>query len=462
MSLSATPASVPAMTDISEGVRRHLRRVVAERQSTFRVPGIAAGVARDGHLVWSTGAGAADLSRPDQAPTEDTQFLVASNTKAFTAVLVMALRDEGRLSLDDTVERFVPESTHGAITIRQMLSHTTGMQREPVGDVWDTLAWPDRTELVQGWNDAERILRPYHRWHYSNLVFSMLGEIVARIEGREWSESLQARILDPLEMRRTTIGPAADAAVGYFVPPYSDVPVIEPVVDVRAIAPAAALASTLADLTTWGSFLASPVEEILSADTLEEMCQPQIMADLQGWRLAWGLGLMLRRADGRTWVGHDGAMPGHLTSLQVHRESKTVAVALMNSSSAPDPSALALQLGNHVVEHEPAEPEPWRPGTSVPPAFDGVLGRWFSEGRPFTFSVRRGRLEARVDSDRGGPTDPPPSVFTEFERDRYRTVSGRETGELLRINRDAAGAITHLSWATYRFTREPYAFGEWL
>jgi len=447
------------MSEFSGASVRHLRRVIAERQSKFRVPGIAAGVARDGALVWSDGVGAADIGKPDVAPDDDTQFLIASNTKTFTAVLTMALRDEGKLSLDDTVETYVSESAHAGITIRQMLSHVTGMQREPVGDVWDTLTYPDRAQLVAGWNAADKILKPHYKWHYSNLVFSVLGEIVARIEGREWSESLQARILDPLEMRRTTVGFADNAAVGYYVPPFSDVPVVEPLLDIKAMAAAGALASTVGDMAIWGSFLADPSEEVLSKDTLEEMCQPQIMADLEKWQQAWGLGLMLLRDKDRVWVGHTGGMPGHITGVLVQRQSKTVGIVMMNSTAAPDPAALAVELGGYVIDNEPADPEPWRPGTEIPAELEGILGQWFSEGRPITFAVREGHLEARVD---GAPDWMPPSVFVKIADDLYRTESGRETGEMLRVTRDDSSAVVRLNWATYRFTREPFAFGEWL
>jgi CubicO group peptidase (beta-lactamase class C family) len=447
------------MSHLTERTRTHLHHTVLDRQSRHRVPGVAAGVARGGRLMWGDGVGAADIAEPADTPGEDTQFLIASITKTFTAVLVMALRDEGRLSLDDTVDRHIPESTHAGITIRQMLSHVTGMQREPVGDVWDTLTYPDREGLVTGWNEAERILRPHFKWHYSNLVYSVLGEIVARLDGRDWAESLQARILDPLEMRRTTVGLTGDSAVGYYVPPYTDVPYVEPVLDSRAMNPAGGLASTLGDLARWGAFIADPVDEIIASDSLDEMCQPQIMADLERWQLAWGLGLMLVREKERVWVGHTGGMPGHITGLMVHRQSGTVAMALMNSTSAPDPAAFAVELGGYVIDNEPTEPEVWRPGTDVPAKFAGVLGPWFSEGRLFTFSVREGRLQARVD---GAPDWLPPSVFVEVDDDLYRTESGRETGELLRITRDDSGAVVRLNWATYRFTREPFGFGEWL
>ena len=447
------------MSQLSPDTRTALRRILTGRQSEHRIPGVVGGVARGGELLWSDGAGAADLDRPEVAPDADSQFLIASITKTFTAVMTMQLRDEGKLSLDDTLERFVPENKHEGVTVRQMLSHVTGMQREPVGDIWETLTYPDRQELVAGWNEAERILKPHHRHHYSNLAYSMLGEVIARLDGREYVESLKARLLDPLGLRRTTMGLVAPHATGYYVPPFSDVPVREPVVDLLATAAAGGLASTVDDLASWGSFLADPDDEVLHGDTLEEMAQPQIMADLEGWRLGWGLGLMLFRSGDRVYVGHTGGMPGHITGLVVHRSSGTVGVSLMNTTSAPDPAAFAIALAEHVIENDPEEPEAWTPGGSVPDELVGVLGQWFSEGTPFTFSVRQGVLEARVDA---APKSRPPSVFAPVGDDLYRTESGRETGELLRITRDADGHVTKLNWATYLFTREPYAFGEWL
>jgi CubicO group peptidase (beta-lactamase class C family) len=447
------------MPDLTDASTKALRRILLDRQTEGRVPGMVGGVVRGGGLLWSDGVGSANLSQPDEAPGEDTQFLIASISKTFTAVLIMALRDAGKLSLDDALDKHVSETTHGAVTIRQLLAHVSGMQREPVGDVWDTLTFPDSAALVEGWNEAERILKPHHRWHYSNLGYSLLGEVVARLEHRPWIDALQERVLDPLGMRRTTLGLQPPHAQGYYVPPFTDVPAVEPVLDIGALAPAGGLASTIGDLAAWAGFLANPVAEVLSPDTVEEMCQPQIIADLEGWQLAWGLGLMLLRTDAHRYVGHTGAMPGHISGVFADRESGTGAVVLMNSSSAPDPAALCADLATYVLEHEPAEPESWTPGAEVPAELAGILGRWYSEGQGFTFSVRRGTLEARADA---APAQRPPSVFTRLDTDHYRTVSGRETGELLRITRNDDGSVHHMNWATYVFTREPYAFGEWL
>jgi CubicO group peptidase (beta-lactamase class C family) len=447
------------VTELTAPTRSRLTRILAERQAKDRVPGIVGGVARGGGLTWSDGVGSADLDTPGEPPTADSQFLIASQSKTLTAVAIMALRDEGKLDLDDPVEKFIGESTHHGITIRQMLSHVSGMQREPVGDVWDQLKFPDREQLVAGWNEAERVGKPHHRWHYSNLVYSILGEIVARLDNRSWIESIQSRILDPLEMRRTTVGLSGKAVTGYYVPPFSDVPVREPLLDIGAMAACGGLASTAEDLAKWASFLANPVDEVLSKDTLDEMCQPQIMADVDRWQLGFGLGFMLLRVGERVFVGHTGGMPGHITGTFVHRPSGTAGIALMNATSAPDPAALATDLAVEVLENDPLPPEPWVPGTSVPDELAGVLGTWFSEGNPFVFSVKGGKLHAR---GAAAPAHKPPSVFAKVGDDLYRTVSGREAGELLRITRDSSGVPVKLYWATYLCTREPLAFGQWL
>jgi CubicO group peptidase (beta-lactamase class C family) len=447
------------MSDLRDETIRRLHRTVLDRQRSGRLPGAVAGVVRGGGLLWHEGVGSADLAEPSTVPDADHQFLVASNTKTFTAVLVMALRDEGRLSLDDTLDTFVPEVTQRGLTIRQCLAHVSGMQREPLGDVWETLVNPDTAELVSGFNAAERVHRPHHRWHYSNLVFSMLGEVVARLDARPWAESLQARILDPLEMRRTTVGFSGRHAQGYYVPPWTDVPVPQDQLDLKALNPCGGLASTAEDLARWSAFVADPVAEVLSPDTLEEMCEPQVVMDRERWTGAMGLGFFLVRSGTRTYVGHTGGMPGHITALFTDRDAKTGGIALTSSGAAPDIAGFAVALADTVTEHDPVEPQPWRPGTVVPPELADLVGVWYSEGSPFVFTVREGRLEARAE---GLPEHKPSSRFEQVSPDLFRTVAGREHGELLRVTRDADGRVTKMNWATYLVTREPLAFGEWL
>jgi CubicO group peptidase (beta-lactamase class C family) len=447
------------VSDLLDTTTRSLHRIALEKQRDGRVPGLYAAVCRGGQRLWGEGVGRADVGQ-ERAPGPDDQFLIASNTKTFIAVMVMQLRDEGRLSLDDLLGDHVPEVSH-PITIRQCLAHVSGMAREPLGDVWETLENPSAKELRRDFDDVERVQRPHHHWHYSNVVYAMLGQLIEELDGRSWEESLETRLLHPLEMRRTSNGFDGGPHVsGYYVPPYDDVPRPEPVMDLKGLAPCGGLASTADDLTKWSAFVADP-GDLLSADTLEEMCQPQILLTTDSWNAAMGLGFFLARTDsGRTYVGHTGGMPGHITGVFTHRESGTGGIVLMNNTAPPAPDAFAIELTEHVLEHDPVDGEPWQPGTSVPDELRPILGRWFSEGQPFVFYVEQGELRARV--DKAGVKILSPSRFVRVADDVYRDVSGRERGEILRVTRDADGTVSKLNWATYLFTREPIAFGEHL
>ncbi len=439
----------------------HRLELVARRaQRKGRVPGLVAAVGRGGQMLWSRGVGVVDIDNPDIPLDCDTPFIIASNTKTFVAVVVMALRDEGRLKLDDRIEEHLPGTAHGALTIRSMLTHLSGMQREDATGVWDDMHFPDEATFMAGLGKAEQIHTPYTHWHYSNLCYAVLGELIARLDGGNWFHSVQRRILDPLEMRSTYLGPppagAPRALAGtYFVPPCSDVPLPEPVIGSGAYDAVGGMVSTARDMTRWGGFIADPVAQVLSPDTMEEMCTPTAFADPRRFRAAHGLGFMVLRQNDELWVGHTGGMPGSITGVFTHRSSATTGSVFMNASNAPSPGAIAVELGATLREHEPELPAVWEPGRSVPEEFATVIGRWFSEGQEHIFSVRHGELQARLEAD---DPDAPPSTFTRVGDDVYRTVSGRERGELLQLHRDSAGVVQRMHWATYPFTREPLPF----
>jgi CubicO group peptidase (beta-lactamase class C family) len=441
---------------IADTTAADLRRRVAEAQREWRAASVAARVVRGGEPVWDHAVGYAN-AEAGLAPDADTQYRIGSITKTFTAVLVLALRDEGRLGLEDPLGMHLPGTRHGALTVRQLLTHLSGLQREPVGDVWHTLVTPDRDELIAGLEQAEAVSAPWRRHHYSNLAYALLGEVVARVDARAWQESLQARILSPLEMSRTSVLPSAPRAQGYFTDPYADLLTPEPDFPIRALSPAAQLWSTTADLGRWASFVADPVADVLAPGTVEEMCQPHVMWDVDAWTLAWGLGFMMVRRGSRILVGHEGAMPGFLAGMYVRRPDCVGAVALANTTSGADPGALAADLVGAVLDAEPAAVEAWVAGAAVDPAARDLLGRWWSEGSEFVFTWTGGRLQARMAQ---AASSRPPGVFAPVGPDLWRTESGREAGELLRVVRDGSGAVQRMHWATYSFTRGPAVFGE--
>jgi CubicO group peptidase (beta-lactamase class C family) len=430
------------------------RRLVLEAQSEGRLPSISAAAFRGGEVVWDDAVGLADVDRRTDATT-DTQYAVASITKTFTAASMLQLRDAGRLDLEDPLSRHIPEAVHGTPTLRRLLSHASGLQREPPGEVWETLRFPDEQELLTSLEEAEQVLPPSAAWHYSNLAYALLGHVVSRVSGTPFQDYVRERLLSPLGLERTTWGPGDGAALPYFVEPYSDAVQREPVLEVGGKGGESGLYSTVGDLARWGSFLADPDESVLAPASVAEMHDLQIMAE-PDWTLGWGLGIELWRRGERVYGGHTGGFPGFLSIMLYSRRDKTGAVLLTNSSTWPKLSASGLDLAEAALEELAPEREPWAPEEAPPAEIVPLLGRWWSEGDETIFSWRKGKLEARLAA---APPEREPSVFEQEGEDRFRVISGRERGEVLRVVRDDQGDVVRLYWATYPFTRAPEIFG---
>lgn len=427
-----------------------LSRRLREAQRDQRIPAVSAQVRRGDAVLWSDAVHAG----PQDA------FRIGSVTKTFTAALVLQCRDDGLLGLDDRLGDHVPADVDPGVTVRRALSHLSGIQREPAGDVWAGGPVPDDATLLAGLGRSEQVLAPARRFHYSNLAYALLGRVVADLRGAPWEQVLAERLLGPLGLTRTTAEPSEPYVSGGFTEPWSDHVRPEPEFPTGAVAPAAQLWSTAGDLARWGAFLAAPDPAVLAPETVQEMGEVAVMADAQRWNLAYGLGLMLFRRGDRILVGHGGAMPGFLAALVVDRETRTSVAVLTAAGRGAAPDELALQLLEDSLDAEPPPVEPWVPGDPPPVDVRPLLGHWWTEGSELVISWH-GRLEARLVA---APTWRDPAVFERLdgEPERWRTVSGRESGELLRVVRAPDGSVITLHWATYALTRHPAAFAELL
>ncbi len=423
--------------------------LVASTQSRGRMPSLVLGVVRDGKLWHVATAG------DTPAATADTQFRIGSITKTFTAVLLMRLRDAGRLDLDDPLERHLPGTPVGRVSLRQLLAHASGIRREPAGPWWERQPGMTLDTLLASL-DSESLLHPPHRTlHYSNLAYGLLGAAVSRIAGKAWADLVTSQVLAPLGMRRTTYRGEEPFARGYVVHPWLERLREEPRHDLRAMAPAGQLWSTVRDLARWAEFLIAPVPEVLDPDTVEEMTVPVAIADPDTWTAGYGLGLQLFRRGDRVLVGHGGSLPGYLAMLMVHRQSGTAATALCNVFNAQTSIAeLCGQVIDEVLESEPARaPEVWR-HTEPPPEVAPVCGRWWFMGQEF---------EARYDPQEGqvvvrfvGSDTFVPWRFVPDGVDRWRCVNGSNDGEWMTVRRGPDGTVTALDMSTYEFVRDPW------
>ncbi len=210
----AQPPAAPKLADAFADVDRLFADFTAERH----VPGAAWGIIVDGRVAHVGVAGVRDVA--SKAPVDaDTVFRIASMTKSFTAMSILKLRDEGKLSLDDPAERYVPEmagmkypaSDAPRITIRHLLSHAEGFPEDN--------PWGDR-HLADTEEQLSQMLRagipfsnaPGIAYEYSNYGFAILGRIVSNVSKMKYGDYVAASILRPLGMTSTTLEPSEVAA----------------------------------------------------------------------------------------------------------------------------------------------------------------------------------------------------------------------------------------------------------
>jgi CubicO group peptidase (beta-lactamase class C family) len=434
---------------LPETVRR-FDEIVARAQAAGRVPSLVAGLVRDGRLAHFTGAG--DLPRPDP----DTRYRIGSISKTLTAALVLRLRDEDRLALDDPLHRHLPGNAVGRLTVRQLLAHAGGLRREPGGEWWERAPGVPVDDLLAGLTPDHAALPAYQTYHYSNLAYGLLGALAERLTGEPWAALVGKHLLEPLGMDRTTYHATEPFARGYVVHPWHGTLREEPRHDAGAMAPAGQLWSSVADLAKWAAFLADPAPAVLAPASVAQMYAPVVIADPDRWSGGHGLGLQLWRRGERVYAGHTGSMPGYLAVLIVHRSSRTGVVAFANAYTLAGDSiaGLGMRLLSAVLDREPVAVAPWRPGAAPPPEIEPLTGRWWWMGKEFEAAWDAGSRELVI-----YPVADPVARwrFTPEGTDRWRGRSGMNDGEILTVRRGQRGAVVALDIATFVFTRDPWA-----
>jgi len=428
-----------------------------------RLYGAAAGVVHGDELVWSGGTGLADAAagRPSGA---DVLYRIASITKTFTGTAVMQLRDAGLLDLDDPAVKWIPELSDsaipqiGAVTIRRLLSHESGLVSEPPGT--NFLAAEPRYEGLASRNleraaDIFAAVPPNTQTKYCNLGYQLLGEVVHRVSGIPYPKYVAERILTPLAMSSTGFEPLPGALAGRRATGYAE----RAFSDELAVAPAmpplwaeGGLWSTVEDLARWVSFQlaahagdtsagdASPGSDVLPSATRREMHKPRYLSD-EEWSTAWGITWYSVRKDNVTWVQHSGGLPGFTSNACFDRGSRVGAIVLLNGVA--DASGLAMSLaaaGRRLAEV--AAPELRRP-VPTPSEVTALLGFYAPPDMSFLVRVewRDGKLTL-VDTSEPGEKIP---LERGAEPGTFVAASGyRPSGEPVEFGRRPDGTVESL------------------
>jgi CubicO group peptidase (beta-lactamase class C family) len=437
----------------------------ANRVASRGQPGLSIGVVLGDHLVWARGYGFADLEHKTRA-TPKTLYRIGSITKTFTAISVLQLRDAGKLQLDDPLQRHLsqvnirPHSNNAsAVTLRELLTHTSGLQRNVPGTIVTDTIWPSDADLQAATLDQP--FDPDTHWKYSNLGFALLGKVVTAESGQPWDKYVQDHILLPLGMLATHPVPRPDEpglAVGYLraAPGTNFVPA--PFFHSGSTAPAGAIASNVEDLAKYMAFHidegSNGDSRVLSGRSLREMHRVQWL--LPDWQNGWGLGMHVRRVDGMVGVGHSGNVPGHTANMEFIPALKLGVIVCTNSNEG-DPTAYvayALQLLSPIIAKSMVRPSPtpdeqWRRYEGIYRSKDyqtwivTILDGQLSMVAPGTPSPSTGRMILEGTHDR--------TMFTMRAAAGFSYAGG--DGEKLTFDVSADGTVTGFHTEDWRFSR---------
>ena len=393
---------------------------VRHQMVTQHIPGLSLAVVKNGEVVKLQSYGLANIELNVPA-TSETVYKIGSLSKPFIATGIMLLVAEGKLSLSDSIVRFLdgaPASWAG-ITVRQVLSHTSGLVREAPG--FDPLkAQPDADVIRSAYNVAPAF-SPGERWQYSNLGYFVLAEIISKASGKAWPDFLAERVFQPLAMTATQVTNSAlivrNRANGYVVrdDEYQNAPVM------LAVRPSGALLSSVADLLRWDAALNDG--RMPPRSMLEAMWTPAKLSS--GDNVRYGLGWQLDGESPNRMIHHPGTIAGFQADYARFPEHKLSVIVLANQEVA-----LPVQIVIGVATlYEPDLIPPRIPVQMNPAVLAQYAGRYRLAGGLVSVEFRDGglRLHSGVTgADALLQPESPTSFFADTGDPRLRYVFHRE------------------------------------
>ncbi len=349
--VSAAPAgavsAAPAGAAVSPGADEDLSaRLEALFAAAFPAdePGAAVRVQRGSEPVLRKGYGLADLELGvPVAP--DMVFHLCSITKQFTAVAVLMLAAEGRLDLDASLGRYLPDYPQpgASATIQQLLTHTAGIPGYTTNpDFWKT-ACQDRAldELIATWLGEPLDFPPGTDWNYSNSGYVLLGKVIEVVSGLEYPRFMEERIFAPLGLEHSFYGDEERIVPGRVRGydreggGYRNTPCVS-----MSLAHAAGgLLSSVDDMVAWTAALFGS-ERLLSSEWRQRLLAPAVLAD--GRSTAYACGFELHTLAGHGMIAHGGGGAGFTTFVAYVPDADLTVVVLSNRAGAgPHPQALA-------------------------------------------------------------------------------------------------------------------------
>ncbi len=351
--LAASPGlraqSTPAAA-LPEDLKAKIDAAVNQILSSTKVPSASIAIVKDGHIAYLQAYGQARLS-PAMEATPQMQYSIGSISKQFTAAAVLLLAQEGKLTLDDPVAKYLPELTRAReVTIRMLLSHTSGYQDYwPEDYVMTSMMVPTTAQhILDVWGKRPLDFDPGTRWQYSNTNYVIAGRIVEQVSGVPLIDLLEKRIFVPLGMDNVYDAdasrlPATDPT-GYerhaLGPPRPS-----PQEGAGWMFAAGELAMPAHDLALWDISLID--RSLLSPASYTQMFTPVLLKN--GDSTGYGLGVFLKKNDGHAMIEHSGEVSGFVSENVVYPGDRAAIVVFTNEMATQAASMIADRVAPMIL-----------------------------------------------------------------------------------------------------------------
>jgi len=336
--------------DTPSFVKDSLDAYVQKALTDWQIPGVAVCVVKDGKVVVMKGYGVKEMGTSNKVD-ENTLFMIGSNTKAFTATALAMLNSEKKLSLDDHVQKWLPDFklydpwVSKEATIRDLLCHRLGFETFQ-GDFMYFDSDLSLAEVREKFGKVKPMYSFRSRWGYTNAAFMTAGEVIPKVTGKSWAEFVKEKIFTPLEMNNTLaltkdIKSASNKATAHTV--VHGVLQKVPYGHIDNLAPAGSISSSIHDLSHWVMMQLNNGmynnNQVMPLSAIAETRTPNSIIGNGGHRFnrahfaLYGLGWFLQEYSGRKIVAHDGGVNGFVTSVTLVPEEKLGIIVLTNTDA---------------------------------------------------------------------------------------------------------------------------------
>ncbi len=436
---NAVSAQTAMETNVSADLKSRLAKIeekVEARRKELGIPGMSLAIVKNGEVILSRGFGYKDFSK--QIPvTADTQFAIGSATKAFTALSVLMSQDEGKLSLDEHPNKYLPyfkindAETNEKIKVRNLLTHSSGLNRTDLGWVTGKLT---REEIIKVAGEAKPVAKLGEKFLYQNVMFAAAGEIVSKVQKMPWENYVAQNIFKPLGMTNSNLSIAEmqkskDYSLGYEYNFDTKETINKPTRELSAISPAGSINSSANDMAKWLKFLLSKGEvsgkRLISEKGFTEWTTAQQNISPNG-KFAYAMGWFVQELNGKKVLQHGGNIDG-FNSMVAFMPDENIGFVMLTNVTA---SSLGSELIPVIFDGILKEEKPSEQTAAVGDEKEIGLYNLAAANMDIEVKMQDGKLVAVVPGQ--------PNYILEKVTDRKYKLSGAPEGFFITFKDDSA------------------------